>query len=225
MRAPCPCPQQACATGRKLKCAQHKPPQEADPLQVDGCIEIRTLPLGAAQGGGRGAQGLPSSSSHRLSWPDAWRLSHRAAVDAGIVAGGLRCQRGDLSDHLLQRVVWKRGQLEPQLLRWHHAQWRRAIPLVVVAELVVGGGARRNVHPDHGGPVLGRLEWGGVGGSRLWTKLLFEKRFQTRHQVFCCAVPSLIAAVAAVAAVAPVAVAVAAITAAEPADAASPAVH
>ena len=29
-----PCPPQACATGEKLKCAQHKPPEQADPLQV-----------------------------------------------------------------------------------------------------------------------------------------------------------------------------------------------
>eukprot|EP00964_Phaeocystis_antarctica_P032275 scaffold18277_cov61-Phaeocystis_antarctica.AAC.2 len=32
--ASCSCPQQACATGEKLKCAQHKPPNETDPLQV-----------------------------------------------------------------------------------------------------------------------------------------------------------------------------------------------
>ena len=32
--APCPCPHQACATGEELKCAQHKLPQEAEPLQV-----------------------------------------------------------------------------------------------------------------------------------------------------------------------------------------------
>ena len=31
---PCPCPPQACATGEEMKCAQHKPPQEEDPLQV-----------------------------------------------------------------------------------------------------------------------------------------------------------------------------------------------
>ena len=42
----------------------------------------------AAQGGG--AQGLPSSSSCRLPRPDTRRLSHRAAADAGIVAGRLR---------------------------------------------------------------------------------------------------------------------------------------
>ena len=32
--APCPRPPQACATGEELKCAQHKPLKQADPLQV-----------------------------------------------------------------------------------------------------------------------------------------------------------------------------------------------
>ena len=31
---PRPCSQQACATGEELKCAQHKPPEEAKPVQV-----------------------------------------------------------------------------------------------------------------------------------------------------------------------------------------------
>ena len=37
VRPPCPCPQ-VCATGEKLKCAQHKSPQEADPLQARGIL-------------------------------------------------------------------------------------------------------------------------------------------------------------------------------------------
>eukprot|EP00964_Phaeocystis_antarctica_P084203 scaffold52998_cov51-Phaeocystis_antarctica.AAC.2 len=63
----------------------------------------------AAQGrGGRGAQGLPSSSSCHPPWPDAWRLSHRAAADAGIVAGGLRRQPGDL-DAVIRAHLQLRG--------------------------------------------------------------------------------------------------------------------
>ena len=50
-----------------------------------------------------------------------------------------------LGDHLLRRVVPRRRLLEPQLLRWHHPQRRRAIHL----ERAIGGGARRNVHPGY----------------------------------------------------------------------------
>ena len=100
----------------------------------------------------------------------------------------------NLSDHLLQRVASKGGWLEPQLLRWHHAQRRSAIHL----ECTVGGGARRNVHSGNDRPVRGWLEWGGVGGARLWTELFFGKRLhgsayarsRTRHQVFCGAIPA-----------------------------------
>ena len=52
-----------------------------------------------------------------------------------------------LDDHLLRRVfsVCLRSWLEPQLLRRHHAQRRRAIHL----ERATSGGARRNVHPGY----------------------------------------------------------------------------
>ena len=50
-----------------------------------------------------------------------------------------------LGDHLLRRRLSRRSWLEPQLLRWHHAQRRRAIRL----ERAIGGGVRRNVHAGH----------------------------------------------------------------------------
>ena len=50
-----------------------------------------------------------------------------------------------LDDHLLAGAVDTRSWLEPQLLRRHHAQRRRAIHL----ERATSGGARRNVHPGY----------------------------------------------------------------------------
>ena len=35
----------------------------------------------------------------------------------------------------------------------------------------------------------GRLDWGGVGGARLWTELLFGRRLP-RVQIFCGTVPA-----------------------------------
>ena len=62
-----------------------------------------------------------------------------------------------LGNHLLQRLASKRSWLEPQLLRWHHAQRRRAIH----RERAVGCGARRSMHSGYDSLVpLGRLEWG-----------------------------------------------------------------
>ena len=50
-----------------------------------------------------------------------------------------------LGDHLLCRRLSRRNWLEPQLLRWYHAQRRRAIRL----ERAIGGGVWRNLHAGH----------------------------------------------------------------------------
>ena len=49
------------------------------------------------------------------------------AVVAAVAAVAAGTADHLLGDHLLRRVVCKRSCLEPQLLRWHHAQRRRTI--------------------------------------------------------------------------------------------------
>ena len=55
--APCPSFQQACATGEKLKCTQHNPPQEVDPPPVQSYLT--TAP----------SRYLPNLSAHYLPLP------------------------------------------------------------------------------------------------------------------------------------------------------------
>ena len=82
-------------------------------------------------------------------------LALASAGAAALAAAAI----GHLGDHLLQlrgvsSVCRPLCCLEPQLLRWHHAQRRRPIQL----ERAIGGGARRNVYPGNDYLV------GGAGG-------------------------------------------------------------
>jgi len=70
-----------------------------------------------------------------------------AAVALATAATAALAAADLLGDHLLQRFVFKGSCMEPQLLRWHHAQRRRVIPLEL--QNASGCGVWRNVHPEH----------------------------------------------------------------------------
>ena len=130
---------------RRLRATIHsRDPPHCAPPSVSGLSNPRVLPPQA--------QPSPLDCDHPPLAMKARRAAHGlrrrtsgstagTAVPAAVAAVGDRI----LDDHLLERVLSRRSWLEPQLLRRHHAQRRRAIHL----ERATSGDARRNVHPGH----------------------------------------------------------------------------